>query len=144
MAPRVALSVTAAATETGRTGPGALWEDDGRDGFRRCRPMGWEERRDVADAHAVMTEARHRDALELGHDRSAQAQEEVVELSVPEVVLEARPDPAGAAVDDDQLAVVDVADAAKVEPERTLGPDRPPPRGRLHAVVDHHVGACRR
>lgn len=123
-------------------GAGRVVEDHGRDGVRRCRPMVGEERGDVADAHAVTTEGRHGDELELGHDGSAQAQEEVVELAVAEVVLEARPDPAGAAVDYDQLAVVDVADAAKVEPERALGSDRPLTRDRLHAVVDHHVDAC--
>ena len=43
--------------------------------------------------------------------------------------------------DDAQLAVIDVADAAKVEPETPLGSDRPLTPQQLHGVVDHHVGS---
>ena len=70
----------------------------------------------VLDRHgaAEAAEAREHDELELRDDRPLEPEEQVVEAAVLEVVLDpGAADPADPAVDDEQLAVVDVARACR-------------------------------
>ena len=91
-------------------------EDDRRDGV--VTGLGRREQGvEVVDVPPEPEEARDEHELELAHDRPFEPHEQVVEPSVLEVVLDPRPaDPAGAPVDDDDLAVVDVPDGAEVPP----------------------------
>ena len=69
-------------------------------------------RRDVA---AEPAQARDEDELQLRDDRPLDAHEQVVELAVLEMILDpGAADPADPAVDDDDLAMVDVSEAAEV------------------------------
>ena len=71
--------------------------------------------RSCATDHRQPREARHEDELELRDDGAGDAHEEIVEAAVLEVILDAgAPDPADPAVDDDQLAMVDVPELVKV------------------------------
>ncbi len=74
-----------------------------------------EERRQLLRRHAAAepAEAGDEHELELRDDRPGHAHEQVVEAAVGEVVLDPRAtDPADAAVDDEQLAVVDASHRA--------------------------------
>ena len=94
-------------------------------------------RRDVATEPA---QAGHEHELELRHDRALDAHEQVVELAVLEVILDpGAADPADPAVDDHDLAVVDVPEAAQVP---TAGParvQRPSRRPRLDRAGHAHL-----
>jgi hypothetical protein len=97
-----------------------------------------EDRRDVGDWYraAQPAKARDEDQLELRDDRSDDAKEQVVEAAVLEVVLDAgAADPTDPAVDDHDLAVIDVADPVEVPAERAAASERPEPStelGRTH------------
>ena len=68
----------------------------------------------LRDRAAEPAEAREEDELELRDHRPGEPHEEVVEAAVVEVVLDpAAADPADPAVDDDELAVVEVAELAR-------------------------------
>ena len=67
------------------------------------------------DLSAEPAERREEDELELGHDRSRHPEEQVVEAAVVEVILDpGAADPPDSPVDDEELAVVDVAERAEV------------------------------
>ena len=67
------------------------------------------------DRTAQPREARDEHELELRDDRASDAQKEVVEAAVLEVILDAcAADPADPAVDNDDLAMVDVPELVEV------------------------------
>ena len=81
---------------------------------------------------AEPAEAREEDELELRDDRARDAEEQVVEAAVLEVVLDAgAADPADAPVDDHDLAVVDVPERREVPARGSALPERPDRRARL-------------
>jgi len=70
--------------------------------------------------------------LELCHHRASSPQEQVLEAAVLEVVLDAgSADPPDSAVDDHDLAVIDVAERSQVPAGRALASQRPDRRTRL-------------
>ena len=78
--------------------------------------------------------------LELRDDRALDAHEQVVELAVLEVILDpGAADPADPAVDDHDLAVVDVPEAAQVPTGGSAGVQRPAWRPRLDRAGDAHL-----
>ena len=88
-----------------------------------------EERIEVGARHrsAQPAEAGQEHELELVHDRPRDAQEQIVEATVLEVILDACPtDPADPAIDDEQLAVVEVPERfrfQRIGPPASIGPD---------------------
>jgi hypothetical protein len=93
---------------------------------------------------AEPTEARDEDELQLRDDRARDADEQVVEAAVLEVILDAGPtDPADAAVDDECLAVVDVAQTVQVPADGAGGAERPERRAHLRRTGRHHLDAGR-
>ena len=69
---------------------------------------------------AQPAEAGEEHELELVDDRARDADEQIVEATVLEVVLDARPtDPADPAVDDEHLAVIEVPERVQVPAPRT-------------------------
>ena len=82
-----------------------------------------EERVQLGHRHlpAEPVEATEEDELQLLDDRARDAEEEVVEAPVLEVVFDpGAPHPADAAVDHDHLPVVDVTEAAQVPARRPV------------------------
>ncbi len=78
------------------------------------------------DRPAEPAKAREEDELELRHQGPGHADEQIVEATVLEVVLDAgAADPANPSVDHDELAMVDVSQRAEVPPCRAPAVDRP-------------------
>ena len=113
--------------------------EDGRGHRSATRLERREEAVELGRRHlaAQPAEAREEDELQLRDDGPGDAQEEVVKAPVVEVVLDPRPaDPARAAVDDHELAVVDVPEGGEV-PARVSAPTERPDRGpRLRGADD--------
>ena len=106
----------AMASVIGRYLPGALCRTTRGHGRSVSRVLG-EERGELGRVHVAAEPAKRgeEDELELRDDGAREPQEHVVEPAVLEVVLDARSaDPAGQAVDDDDLAVVDVPELVEV------------------------------
>ena len=100
----------------GRNRPGALWSTTAATGLEPSSSGGKSSEalvdRDLATEPA---QAGDEHELELRDDRALDAHEQVVELAVLEVILDpGAADPADPAVDDHDLAVVDVPEAAQV------------------------------
>ena len=107
-------SSRAIASVIGRNGPGALWRTIAGTASSPGSVAGKRASRSC-DAPPEPEEARDEHELELADDRPFEPHEQVVEPPVLEVVLDpCAADPADAAVDDDDLAVVDVPDGAEV------------------------------
>jgi hypothetical protein len=71
----------------------------------------------AGDRTAQPREARHEHKLKLRDDGASQPQEKVVEAAVLEVILDAcAADPANSAVDNDDLAMIDVPELVEVPP----------------------------
>ena len=88
-------------------------------------------------------EAGDEDELQLGDDRAGDPEEEVVEASVVEVVLDTgAADPPGAAVHDDELPVVEVAEPAEVPGPPSARRRRLGPRPWAHGPHDADVHAA--
>src|SRR4030095_14078875 len=101
-------------------------EDERRNGVRP-RVEVREERLDVVprDRAAEPPEAGEEHELELRDYRAGHPQEEIVEAAVLEVVLDAgSTDPPDSAVDDYELAVIDMAEAAEVPAGRAVVAER--------------------
>ena len=78
------------------------------------------------DGAAEPAKAGEEHELELRDDGAGDANEQVVEATVLEVVLDSgAADPADPAVDDDDLAVVDVPEGAEVPAHGPASPERP-------------------
>ena len=91
-------------------------------------------RRDLAAKPAVTGDE---DELELRDDRPGHAHEEVVEAPVLEVVFDAgAADPPDAAVDDHDLAVIDVTQAGEIPFQLPVAPERPEGRAHLRRPND--------
>ena len=91
---------------------------------------------------AEPAEAREKDELQLSHDGSRDAQEEVVEAAVLEVVLDpGSADPAHATVDQDDLSVVDVPEACQIPAGRPAAAERPDRHSRLRGADDADLNA---
>ena len=126
--------------------PRGVVEDDGghRSGARvegREQPGGAVHRNDATQP----AEAGDEDELQLRDDRSLDADEQVVELAVLEVILDpGASDPADAAVDNHDLAVVDVPQAAEVPAGGATRVERAAGCARLdrarHAHLDPGLG----
>ncbi len=102
-------------------------EDDRRHGVRAILERG-EEGRDLGDGNAAAEPAKagEKHELELRDDGTGDANEQVVEATVLEVVLDSgAADPADPAVDDDDLAMVDVPERAEVPAHGPASPQRP-------------------
>ena len=105
-----------------------------------------EQRVELGGGHpsAEPAEARDEDELELRDDRAGDADEEVVEAAVLEVVLDpGAADPAGPAVDDDRLAMVDVAELGEVPAQILLGAEQPAGRASLSRSHDADLHPAR-
>src|SRR6185503_2294218 len=86
---------------------------------------------------AEPADARQEDELDLRDDRPGDTYEQVVKAAILEVILDAgAPDPPDAAVDDHELAVVNVPKRAEVPPVHPSGAELPAPRTHLHRP--HH------
>ena len=114
-------------------------EDDRRNGLR-ARFERREERLELGDGDRASepAEAGEEDELELGDDRAGDADEQIVEAAVLEVVLDAgAADPADAAVDDDELAMVDVPERRRGSSARHRSlPSGPSRHARLRRAYD--------
>ena len=138
---RAESSEAAIASVIGRKRPGALCRTIAGTAASAARARERAASSPGGHGAAEPAEAREEDELELRDDRPLDADEEVVEAAVLEMVLDpGAADPADPPVDDDDLAVVDVperrgsSDRAIVRAER---PERPALRAaryaRLHA-----------
>ena len=124
------------ASVMGRYAAGRVVKDDGRNGVRP-RVERREERVDLGNRASEPPEAGEEHELELRHHRAGSPQEQVVEAAVLEVVLDAgSADPADPAVDDHDLAVIDVAERGKVPSCPALASERPDRRTRLRRPGD--------
>ena len=84
-------------------------------------------------------EARDEDQLELRDHRAGDADEQVVEAAVLEVILDpGAADPADAAVDDDDLAMIDVSEPGEVPARGAPGAERAGRRPHLCRAHDAH------
>ena len=94
-------------------------------------------RRDLA---AEPAEARDEDELQLRHDRPFDANEQVVKGAVLEVILDpGAPDPADPAIDDDDLAMVDMPQPAQVPAGLATGTERAMRHPRLRGAGHAHL-----
>jgi hypothetical protein len=90
-------------------------------------------------------EADEKDELELGDDRAGDAYEEVEEASVLEMVLDpGAAHPANAAVNDGNLAMVDMAERGEVPARRASATKRSNGRTELCGAHDADLDICRR
>ena len=88
--------------------------------------------------------ARQEDELKLCNDWPFDAEEQVVEAAVLEVVLDSgAADPADAAVDDRELAMVDMPECAQVPAHRPVAPEWPDGRAQTRGAHGAHLDACR-
>ena len=104
------------ASVIGRYLPGSVVQDDRGHGRLGSRVLGEEHGElGLVQLAAEPANGGEEDELELRDDWACEPQEHVVEPAVLEVVLDARSaDPPGQAVDDDDLAVVDVPELVEV------------------------------
>ncbi len=103
-----------------------------------------QERIEVGARHGSTqpAEAGQEHELELVHDRTRDPQEQIVEATVLEVILEACPtDPADPAIDDEQLPMVEVPEPFQVPTRRPPSADRARLRARLGRPDDTHCDA---
>ena len=125
----------------GRNRPGALWSTTAVIGLGPSssggNSSGTLARRDLA---AEPAQAGDEHELQLRDDRAFDADEQVVELAVLEVILDpGAADPADPAVDDHDLAMVDVPQPAQVPAGRSARAERPSRRPRLGRAGHAHL-----
>ena len=121
-------------------------EHDRRHGVRTLVERG-EQLRNVVRGDLALEPAKagHEHELQLRHDGAADADEEVVEFAVLEVVLDpGAADPADPSVHDDDLAVVDMPQSTQVPASRAAAAERAARRARLRGTVHAHHDPCRR
>ncbi len=110
----------------GRCRPGALCKTVAGTA-RWCFVVRREEKLEIVQGNdaAQPAECRDEHELQLRDDRPGDTEEEIMEAPVVEVVLDPRAaDPADAAVDDDELAVVDASEPVEVPPSGAAGRER--------------------
>ena len=106
-----------------------------------------EERIELCVRHgpAEPAKAGEEHELELVDDGPRDAQEQIVEATVLEVILDARPaDPTDAAIDDQQLAVIEVSERVQGPAHRLPCVDRARLRAQLGGPHDAHCDASGR
>ena len=137
-APSISVAI---AVVIGLNRPGALWSTTAEIGARAFVER-WEELRDALrrDLAAEPAQARDEHELQLRHDRPFDANEQVVKRAVLEVILDSRTaDPADPAVDDDDLAMVDMPQPAQVPAGLPAGPERAMRHPRLRGARHTHL-----
>ena len=125
-----APSMSAAiASVIGRNRPGALWSTTAGTGLVPSASGGNSSGTLLGDLAPEPAQAGHEHELELRDDRALDANEQVVERAVLEMILDpGTADPADPAVHDDDLAMVDMPQPAQV-------PARSPRRRRAAPVA---------
>ena len=124
---------------------GRVVEDDGRNGIRPGIELR-EQRLEIGRGNLASEppEAGEEHELQLCDHRAGDAEEQVVEAAVLEVVLDAgAADPADSTVDDHDLAVIDVAEPAQVPAELAVASQQADRGTRLRRSDDADLDARR-